>query len=323
MAEHLDPPIWWAAVVLSSVAVAIAVSICVPTAITSLYRKQKEEKKPLPAKAKSPSKRPSKSISEEPWCPKLELQHWSKASQLPGCPWNFDGCDSVEDVLERIWRTPLAKELVSGYEVLRTRTVDIHVGRVSLGYVDEVHFAVVYRLKSGAEVFGGQPLEHAVGLELDAPSSVPQGGLRRRRGGSAEPGTEAEPDPLACLSSFFRIHDGFGALTSSRHLPLVFATPCESVNGSCFYVYPAREVQPVDSFPHPLLKFARVDHLCDACIDPEEEQPRVIFVEKRGEQVPDDDMPLAFIADTISNLCGHRVVPPAYMCNFSKPEGVA
>ena len=29
-----------------------------------------------------------------------------------------------------------------------------------------VHFAIVYTLRNGAEIFGGGPVDHAVGLEL-------------------------------------------------------------------------------------------------------------------------------------------------------------
>merc|ERR1719230_1825739 len=120
-------------------------------------------------------------------------------------------------------------------------------------------FSIVYRLNSGAELFGGQPLELSVGLDLEG---ISEPGLRRRHGnqGRAMPGHETMglDNGLPCLAPFYRIHDGFGCLLSSKHLPVLLAHPSDTIQGSCFYVYPTRCMEFVRGCQNQfLVKFAR------------------------------------------------------------------
>mmetsp|Transcript_123869 Transcript_123869/g.358247 ORF Transcript_123869/g.358247 Transcript_123869/m.358247 type:complete len:334 (+) Transcript_123869:80-1081(+) len=312
---------WWWVV---GVFVAVALSALVPIATAAFGPgrygdKSKSEDKPKAATRDSRgdadeavSHRP---LEEEPWAPKLEIKDWQSASELPGCPWNFDDCSGLSEALERIWRKPLCADLQSGFDALKPRVRNLQIARVTVTMPRAVHFAVVYTLNTGAELFGGAPAEHAVGLDMGDDASVGSAGLRRRRG-SASPekgsSTEAFSTPLPCLLPFYRIHDGFGVLLVLKHLPLLLASPGDSVAGSCFYVYPARGLEPVAARGD-LLKFARVDKACLACARAGLEEPCVVYVERGGETTEDDEHPLCFIADTVSNIAGQRVVPPMYM----------
>jgi len=262
----------------------------------------------------------------EPWSWRLEVKDWQQAGQFPGCPWSFDGCESVEDVLRRIWRMPLSKHLSSALDALESHVQAVRIARSPALLAEEVHFAVIYTLSSGAELFGGAPLEHAVGLELGdsgcepgmgtsppwSPiSPVRRDGLRRRRGESSpkSPVSEAAHLPLPCLAPFYRIHDGFGVLLSTDHLPVLLSNPSDSVQGSCFYAYPVRALEPVARRAS-LIRFARVDRHCVACADGAAERPCVVYVERSGEQLEDDEVPLAFLADTVRNVAGRASAPP-------------
>eukprot|EP00933_Yihiella_yeosuensis_P038740 TRINITY_DN3267_c0_g1_i1.p1 TRINITY_DN3267_c0_g1~~TRINITY_DN3267_c0_g1_i1.p1 ORF type:complete len:223 (-),score=27.66 TRINITY_DN3267_c0_g1_i1:153-821(-) len=204
---------------------------------------------------------------------------------------------------------------MSGYTALCDRVDTVKVAKVSLGYDKEVHWCIIYVLKTGAELFGGQPTEHTVGLDLsdDDNSEVAPGGLRQRRAKEPKPSRKTtQPDtPLPCLLPFLRIHDGFGCLMSTKHLPLVLESPHDTIHGSCYYVYPQKGLTSVLGVPN-LMKFARVDKQCFVCIDLRQDVPGVVYVERTGDTIEDDEEPLTFIADTVSNICGQRVVPPPY-----------
>lgn len=111
---------------------------------------------------------------------------------------------------------------------------------------------------------------------------------------------------------FYRIHDGFGVLLSNRHLPLLMSSPTEGLYGSCFYVYPSRALEPV-GLRSPLIRFARVDKTCSASAAAGVEQPTVVYFEHDGAQTEDEEAPIAFVGDTIMNVSGQRVAPPAYL----------
>lgn len=259
-------------------------------------------------------------IDKELWCPKLDRVDWKEWSTIPGCPWSFEGCEEIGEAMDRIWRAPLStKEMQNAFDALKPRVKGVQVARIKLPLTKEVHHVVIYTLLTGAELFGGAPLEHAVGLELGMNAytqddEVPSG-LRRR--GQKEPTANStsgglEQMVLPCLAPFYRIHDGFGVLLSIKHLSVLVASPNDSVHGSCFYVYPARGVESMTRLSH-LMKFARVDRNCIACADIRKEVPKVVYVERKGEQIEDDESLLDFVADTVSNVAGVRVVPPSYM----------
>eukprot|EP00405_Crypthecodinium_cohnii_P042708 CAMPEP_0206559458 /NCGR_PEP_ID=MMETSP0325_2-20121206/20406_1 /ASSEMBLY_ACC=CAM_ASM_000347 /TAXON_ID=2866 /ORGANISM="Crypthecodinium cohnii, Strain Seligo" /LENGTH=346 /DNA_ID=CAMNT_0054060963 /DNA_START=14 /DNA_END=1054 /DNA_ORIENTATION=+ len=267
-------------------------------------------------------------LEKEAWAPKLDLKDWSEASEFPGCPWNFECCQGLDEVLEKIWKQPLPTELQSGYKALAARIKSVRVARVKATLPTATHFVIVYTLMTGAELFGGAPIEHAVGLTLDneeetTMSNKPDDGLRRRRGAARSVGSKgpAHVDPdqmvpdmlLPAMLPFYRIHDGFGVLLSTGHLPLLLSSPTEGMSGSCFYVYPSRGLELEVARGRPLVRFARVDKTCSACAEHGVPRPVVVYLEKTGEQTEDDECPLDFIGDTISNVAGQRVVPPSYM----------
>eukprot|EP00440_Ansanella_granifera_P021796 gb/GFBE01023663.1/.p1 GENE.gb/GFBE01023663.1/~~gb/GFBE01023663.1/.p1 ORF type:complete len:312 (+),score=62.87 gb/GFBE01023663.1/:1-936(+) len=252
-------------------------------------------------------------LSEESWVPTLNVKDWKQAHELPGCPWNFDGCGSLDDVLSCIWKAPVPKELQVGFDALQKRVKNISVAHIILTS-REAHFCVVYSLITGAELFGGAPAEHTVGVELIGEPEE-DSGLRRRRGASSTSSGWAKSTsdtPLPCLMPFFRIHDGFGAVMSRKHLPLLLESPADTVHGSSFYVYPRRGLEPLALRPS-LLKVGRVDKTCCLCVDRRsQDNPGVVYAEKNGTLTEDDETPLEFIADTVSNISGQRVVPAPY-----------
>jgi hypothetical protein len=251
-------------------------------------------------------------ISEEPWVPEVEIKSWEEAGQLAGCPWCFDGCDGIPEVLQRIWKQPLSQGLQQSLMALQARVKNVRLARVNYRMTDEVVHAVLYTLQSNAELFGCQPLDQAVGLDLEGESEP---GIRRRKNGnhhlSLLSSGEADEIGLTCLAPFYRIHDGFGCLLSTKHLAAVLAHVGDTVGGSCFYVYPGRYLRPLSRRPT-LLKFARVDKNCDACADCREEHPHVVFAEHSGDLVDDDESPLDFVADTVCNIAGQKVVPDVH-----------
>lgn len=321
-----DVPWWVLLVVLAALAALLALTGAIPALgrAASGRRKKTDDVIPdSPRRGQQLVEDLRDALETEPWCPKMEIKDWQQAGELPGCPWNFDSCHTVPDVLERIWRSPLCPELQTAFDALSNRVKNVQVARVQATMPTATHFTIVYSLHTGAELFGGSPLEHAVGLDLGQDEDVRarspsprRGGLRRRRGSgsptSQEEASEATDILLPCLLPFYRIHDGFGVLLSTRHLPLLLSSPTEGINGSCYYVYPARGLEPV-TLRRPLIRFARVDRTCSACADRSLEQPVVVYLERNGEQTEDDEEPLAFIADTVSNVAGQRVVPPSYM----------
>lgn len=322
---------------IAKVVAAVAISALVPIAMMSTLQAGKKVKVPEEKREEDEDEEehedqvgtglrpqnlePLGDIQAEPWVPKLEVREWQQACQLAGCPWSFDACEDLPEVLDTIWRQPLCKELQTALEALKPRVKSLQVAKVSLTMPPAVHFVIIYKLITGAEIFGGAPLEHAVGLELgedpdrDADGGVSADGFRRRRGSSTpstQTATEGFDIPLPALLPFYRIHDGIGILLTSKHLPVLLGSPGDTVDGSYFYVYPARGLEPHGN-REGIVRFARVDRLCSACADCREEVPTVIYIEKSGQQTPDDEQLLPFIADTVSSIAGQRIVPPSYM----------
>lgn len=300
-------------------------ALIMPLALLGLARQQPKAEKAHEEEVDCHS---ASCIQEETWCPKLEVKDWREAALLLGCPWNLQGCESLQEVLECMWRGPLPEELQAAYETLQKQVTDVKVAKVTLGLRDEEHFVVVYRLKTGGEVFGGAPLGQTAGVDLlaaedNVPSTSSTSGVRRRlpatTGTAAHrPGEAAEAPSLAlpCLLPFYRIHNGFGMLQAQAHLPLVLAAPGDNTLGSCFYVYPAHALEPVTRLS-PLLRFARVDRECVVCANSAagrlQEQPTIVYVEKSGTCTEDDETVLSFVGDTVSQIAGHRVVPPPHL----------
>jgi hypothetical protein len=315
-----DVPWWWLGGVLATLLIAVFSAVLVPGMLRGDEKGQVKQASSHTEEAKrkvgsSPSKLKQEKlgrIEDEPWFPELEFKEWQDAGQLPGCPWSFDGCDSVQDVIKSVWRTPLHTGLQQSLSALLQRVKNVRVARVHDRMTDEIFFCIVYRLNSGAELFGGQPLDLSVGLDLDG---ISEPGLRRRNGdgGNAQRALESISldNGLPCLAPFYRIHDGFGCLLSSKHLPILLSGPTDTIQGSCFYVYPTRCMEPVRG-EHHLVKFARVDKNCVAAADWREEHPHVVFAESNGELTQDDESPLDFVADTVCNIAGQKVVPDGY-----------
>mmetsp|Transcript_68653 Transcript_68653/g.200930 ORF Transcript_68653/g.200930 Transcript_68653/m.200930 type:complete len:351 (-) Transcript_68653:253-1305(-) len=327
----------WATFLSSSALLVMTISLLLPAAIAAAMlceqRRTKEQcgsSEEVETRPSSPGRSPSRKRTgsspassfddAEPWRRQLDAKGWQQAGQLEGCPWSFDGCDDVQDAMERIWRRPLARDLHSTFEVLKASVQNIQVARFQASDFDEAVFVAVYALRGGAELFGGAPLEHTVGVELfgeescepgrgTSPVRRPSSPTRRRWGECSPRSSVSEPSdlPLPCLSPFYRIHDGFGVLLSIDDLPRLLSNPGDSVDGSCFYVYPVRGFEPVA--PHrSLVKFARVDRHCVACANCLAEDPRVVYVERTGDHFEDEETPLAFVADTISNVAGRGKV---------------
>lgn len=301
------------------------ISILVPAAIAgAIYCEQRRAKEQeLPSSqcrggTTTRKKDAATTIHDEPCCPNLEVKPWQEACHLHGCPWNFEGCECFEDVLQRIWRQPLSKDLHQAFEALRASVRGVQVVRSSIQAAEEMHYAIVYTLVTGGRLFGGAPVEHAVGVvfvdetcELGrgtTPPEMSKKGLRRRRGASSPRSPVAEgPDlSLLCLDPFYRIHNGFGVLLSPSHLPLLLSSPSEHVHGSCFYVYPISGFERVRGLRSNLVKFARVDRRCSVYADSSVEQPHVVYVETNGNEVEDDEAPLAFVVDTVCTIAGQR-----------------
>mmetsp|Transcript_67422 Transcript_67422/g.197145 ORF Transcript_67422/g.197145 Transcript_67422/m.197145 type:complete len:340 (+) Transcript_67422:58-1077(+) len=301
----------------------LAFSILLPAILAILLFQQ--QKRPAEEPGKAPPRGAPKaeaaedspqSLSEEPWCPKLELRDWQQAGDVPGCPWHFDGCETLEDALGRIWRSPVHSELEAAFETLKARVRALQVARMSVAFPrEEVRYAAIYTLLTGAELFGGEPVECGAPAEREESA----GSGLRQRGAASQGGTgmaKGQGSRSATLPSslvpFFKIHDGFGVLLSTRHLPLLLCNPEDTVNGSCYYVYPMRGFETMRQLQH-LFRFARVDRNCVACSHHREDRTSVVYVEASGESVEEDESPLTFIADTVSNIAGNRVVPPSYL----------
>jgi len=312
-----DVPWWWLGGVVGTMFIVVLSAFMLPgmswgdqksqvkqDTATAQEAKRKATKKVKRGGEDSPSR-----IEDEPWYPEVEYKEWQDAGELAGCPWSFDGCDSVQDVIKSIWRTPLHTGLQQALSALLSRVKRVRVVRVHYRMSDETFFSIVYGLNSGAELFGGQPLDLSVGLDLEG---ISEPGLRRRHGGGGSPlrdeASMSLDNGLPCLAPFYRIHDGFGCLLSTKHLPVLLANPSDTIQGSCYYVYPTRWMEPVQTSEF-LVKFARVDKNCSATADAREEHPHVVFAERNGELTEDDEPPLDFVADTVCNIAGQKVVP--------------
>jgi len=241
----------------------------------------------------------------------FELHDWYEvASSLPDSPWSFDRCGSLEDVLATIWRSPLDRRLQGGFAELHRRMRRVRVARCVLDRpVEKTYFCIVYTLSSGAEIFGGSPVDDAIGLSLDAANEDdrPRHRRRRRRSSSEMRETPKAPQlPLPCLAPFYRVHDGVGVLLSLQHLPQLLTSPDDSINGSCFYIYPMRALEVLDEQRPHLVKFARVDRHCVACADRRREEPNVVYADPAEDLVQDDEAPLDFVDDTICNIAGRK-----------------
>jgi hypothetical protein len=316
-----DAPWFWLSGVLGTLLIVVLSAVLLPgmasgdkTQVKQIDTQakaaaDKESAKRKAAKLMKQDSPPGK-LEDEPWFPEVQVKEWQDANELSGCPWGFDGCDSVEDVIKSIWRTPLHTGLQQALSALLARVTKVRVSRVHYRMTDETFFSVIYTLKSGAELFGGQPLDLSVGLDLEG---ISEPGMRRRHGGPGVPlemddGPEGLENGLPCLAPFYRIHNGFGCLLSAKHLPVVLSNPSDTIQGSCYYVYPTRCMESVRS-SHFLVKFARVDKQCAACADCRDEHPHVVFAESNGDLTEDDEPPLDFVADTICNIAGQKVVP--------------
>eukprot|EP00928_Gymnodinium_smaydae_P061234 TRINITY_DN45365_c0_g1_i1.p1 TRINITY_DN45365_c0_g1~~TRINITY_DN45365_c0_g1_i1.p1 ORF type:complete len:338 (-),score=62.74 TRINITY_DN45365_c0_g1_i1:94-1047(-) len=246
----------------------------------------------------------SESLEKEAWCPQLEERPWQDAGELAGCPWSFEGCSDLASALGCIWREPLSRELQDCFENLKASTKDLKIVRAKAGFPRVTRFVAVYQLRSGSLLFGGAPVDHAVGLKLsDQPDRAEGRGVDGARRG------------LPCLAEFFRIHDGFGKLAQLNHLPVIAVTPTDEFDGSCYYVYPVRSQDPIPGARH-LVRFARVDRRCVACVDRRVKATGgVRYVEHTGEVVEDEESPLSFVADTIDNVAGKRPATTQYACS--------
>lgn len=311
-----DAPLWWLGGVVGTLFIVVISAVMLPGMMSGEKSQvnQKQSVAQSTAKRKSGKKGKQDSpgrIEDELWFPEIEYKDWEEAGQMPGCPWSFDGCESVQDVIKSIWRTPLHTGLQQALSALLSRVKKVRVARVHDRMTDETYFSVIYTLNSGAELFGGQPLDLSIGLELEG---ISEPGLRRRHGVAIDQysfNDESCVDldsGLPCLAPFYRIHDGFGCLLSSKHLPILLANPGDTIQGSCYYVYPTRWMEPVRGSGF-LVKFARVDKNCAAAADSREEHPHVVFAEKNGDLTEDDEPPLDFVADTVCNIAGQKVVP--------------
>mmetsp|Transcript_113098 Transcript_113098/g.351092 ORF Transcript_113098/g.351092 Transcript_113098/m.351092 type:complete len:352 (+) Transcript_113098:50-1105(+) len=325
------PP--WAAPLSGGSVLALVASVLLPAAIALVLLRGpgKAGRRPPAAGATVRADRPRRTrganqeandlpgLTSEPWFPKMELRDWQQAAELAGCPWSFGGCTSLEDVLGRIWLTaPLVEDLKDAFEALQAKVKGVQIARVRVESPPELYFAVVYTLATGAELFGGEPVEPPAITEPGGETNdlTTSQGTRRRGSGSAQRaaaggGLDAELPPPS-LAPFYRVHDGFGVLLSTQHLPFLLRSPGDALQGSCFYVNPIRGLEPVAS-RQSLVRFARVDCNCVACTERWERFSRVVYMEKSGEQVEEEEAPLAFVGDTVSNLAGQRVVPPSYL----------
>jgi len=263
-------------------------------------------------------------LENENWVPRLDKKHWSEVHTMPGSPWSFDRCNTLADALERVWRPPLGPELEKAFDALKARVANLHVAKVKLPLVKELHYVLVYQLITGAELFGGAPTELSFGVDLGVGPGMEQdeddfSGLRQRKGlhkqAQKTAGAPDVPDDLLlpCLAPFYRIHDGFGVLNSFKHLAVLCTSPEDYVSGSCYYVYPIRALERVKTQPH-LVIFARVDKACVVGADVTKEHVQKVYYIDKGHDMDEDmEEPISFVADTVCNVAGQRVVPPSYM----------
>jgi len=175
---------------------------------------------------------------------------------------------------------------------------------------------LIYSMRDNSTVFGGPPVEHSIGLELDAPTeeSASPGGLRRRRSNSSpsrrgstrpHPDTD-EPCPLPAMADFYRIHDGFGVVVNTSDLPEVLEYPgYQAKSGSTYYVLPVRALGPVSETRPDLYVFGRIDKACVVAADITKEEPKVVYVERFSlSHVEEEETVIEFTVDTILNLVG-------------------
>jgi len=349
--EDLATMPWWWVVLLSACTVAAMLMALVVPVVTTvvMYRGKRDGTK---SRIRQTARRSSSKTTGPPSF--LELRDWRQASELAGCPWSFEGCEGLMDVLERIWHPLPAEELQPVLEAIRARVQGVRVVRIARQAQQESHFGIVYTLMGGAELFGGAPLQAVAEGTAESEAEVGAGaseaaasedeggdaeggaggdgrlalravlssgsqpshkvvprrlGARLRRRGPAE-GDNDSPElpalPLPCLSPFYRVHDGFAALLSTLDLPALLRRPDNMVRGSCFYVYPTSAMRPIARWPN-LVKFARVDRQCVASASRLQERPGLVYVERTGSHIADDYPPLAFVADTISNVISRAV----------------
>eukprot|EP00418_Pyrodinium_bahamense_P030955 CAMPEP_0179154248 /NCGR_PEP_ID=MMETSP0796-20121207/75057_1 /TAXON_ID=73915 /ORGANISM="Pyrodinium bahamense, Strain pbaha01" /LENGTH=494 /DNA_ID=CAMNT_0020855603 /DNA_START=54 /DNA_END=1538 /DNA_ORIENTATION=+ len=285
----------------------------------------------------------------------VELRDWQQAAELRGCPWSFDGCTSLQEALEHVWLPLVDEALGAALDALAAQLGAMRVARVSAIGSEEHYFAVVYTLLTGAELFGGAPLEHEVSLELShevglsekmnldngsppsrsrvqSKAAAAEGGMHRKIWSRQLQGLrdlrlslggppKAHELALPCLSPFYRIHDGFGSLLSTLDLPALLSDPDNAAAGSCYYVYPAQALRPVGRWRH-LVKFVRVDHHCVACVDCRRREPGTVYVERGGRCILDDCPPLAFVVDTVRNLA-FGPPNPRSSCGVPRPRAPA
>lgn len=296
---------WWVVALLITAVLAVAASAFLGLGAGKAQRADG-------ASCRGPDDHDDRPLHEEPWVPKLETRDWAQAAEFPDCPWAFDGCDDVQDALECIWSAPLCSDMQTALSALKAQVKSIQIARVTVPWPREVHYVAVYKLGSGAELFGGRPLSVAGDAGRGSTDPGVCGSELRQRRSRSSRSSGAGDMVLPCLLPFYRIHDGFGVLLSTRHLPMVVAGPQDHVEGSCYYVYPSGALERDRRCPQ-LTRFARIDKNCSACADHRLQQPTVIYVEDAADPCRDDELLLPFVADTICNFTGQRVVPPSYM----------
>jgi hypothetical protein len=303
----------------TSLTLALSTAVIVPLYVASTMRKyelKKEKKRRASGVSQATDDLPTT----------LEKAEWEECSaKFHDCPWKFSGCQSVGDAIESIWEAAQdSPELIKAKDVLKKRTSRLWIARIAEARVGRIRFMVVYRLETGSELFGGEPLEspdfdvssapgdtEGVVRRVGSTGSKWSDGLKQRiatamtRNSSSESAIE-----LPCISLFQRVHDGFGVVLNAGHLIELCENPCSSINGSCFYVYPTRGFEFAGRKKY-LVKFGRIDKDCVACVDTRvKDQARVVYVERSGVQTEDEETPLAFVVDTVFNIAGERPLEP-------------
>jgi len=159
-------PWWWVVLLFSCTIVAMLLAMIIPFVQWVNMRRHMQKKRDalFPKQSRRPWVRSTASGATK--SSRLELRDWSCAGELTGCPWEFEGCDSIEDVLERIWCPLAADELHEALELLKLHVQTIRVARVEFGKQNHRCFGVVYGVAGGYNLFGGAPLEHDVSLEF-------------------------------------------------------------------------------------------------------------------------------------------------------------
>lgn len=179
---------------------------------------------PVPLEpARLPSTTPS---MDEPWAPKLEVVNWQVASEIPGCPWDFDDCEGLPEALE--WRKPLCADLQSGFDALRPRVKKVRVAKICFAMPKAVHFSVVHT----------HPEHRRRALRWRAGGARRRRRVRRTRGPAPAKGrpfgeSDCGPRGLRHAASLpAALLPQFGVPLAVKHLPLLMASPRDTARVS-------------------------------------------------------------------------------------------